>query len=170
MIAALLLGVAPLGMQATAPADLLAVFKTVCMQGDKTLGAPNTAALPRGFVPASLGSFEIPAGVARETAAWERDGVRISRISMQTDTRLFAGAICMVKANVGRLGRDMAFIDPVGEAVGALFGSGHNIGGKHPQWNLMTGSGMVQIFIDKTKPARVVVTILSDAGAPEKGQ
>jgi hypothetical protein len=159
----------PDGANRITSADLLAIFKATCMHGEETLGAPDPAALPNGFEPVSVEPFGGEPDAAREIAAWERAGVRISKISPQTDPRWPLSSMCAVKASVSRVSSDFKLMKVVGKAVGAAFASGH-MRGEQSNWTLVTRSGLVQIFIDRTDLARAVVTISSDAGSQEKAQ
>lgn len=143
--------VAPASAAPVPPLTLLEAFRTYCHErrGDR-----QAAALATGF-----GSVaNAPAGdTGGETAAWEKDGIRLFEMSGRADRYLLAPAICGVSANIGAGNED---------ALEALFFAEPDYiwmqvtrHDSRTYWNLILRSaGLVRVSFDRTQPTAVRMT------------
>lgn len=154
--------VAPASAAPVPPLTLLEAFRTYCHErrGDR-----QAAALAAGF-----GSVAIaPAGdTGGETAAWEKDGIRLFEMSGRADRYLLAPANCGVSANIGPAEDE--------DALEALFFAepdyiwmqvtGH---AGRIYWNLILRSaGLVRVSFDRAQPTAVRMTFTGTGEPPRQ--
>jgi hypothetical protein len=133
------------------PLTLLQAFRTYCHErrADR-----HAAVLAAGFTPVPAAP---PGDAGSETAAWEKDGIRLFEMSGQADRYLLLPAACGVSANVGMVEDSNAFEAPFIADPDYLWleVTHHN---KQIYWNLILRSGFVRASFDRTDPAAVRMT------------
>ncbi len=140
------------------PMALLRAFRTYCheQRGDR-----QAAALAAGFTPVPI------AETGRETAAWEKDGIRLFEMSGRADLYLLAPASCGVSANVGAAEDSNAFEAPFIADPDYVWLEVTRHNGR-TYWNLILRSGLVRASFDRTDPAAVRMTFAGTGAEPAR--
>lgn len=149
----------------TPPLALLQAFRTYCHERRADRQA---AALAAGFAPVPIA----PAGGAgTETAAWEKDGIRLFEISGRADCYLSAPADCGVSANVGAVAPgDAAFEDQFVAEPDYIWlnATRHD---RQIYWNLiLRTAGHVRASFDRTQPTAVRMTLAGTGEIPQQSE
>ena len=153
--------VAPASAAPVPPLALLEAFRTYCSErrGDR-----RAAALVAGFGAVTIA----PAGDAGgETAAWEKDGIRLFEMSGRADRYLLAPAACGVSANIGAAADDDAFAAPFIAEPDYIWMqvTGHE---GRIYWNLILRSaGLVRASFDRTRTTAVRMTLTGTGDPPQ---
>jgi hypothetical protein len=144
------------------PLILLQAFRTYCHErrGDR-----QAAALAAGFGPMPIASAGDTGG---ETAAWEKDGIRLFEMSGRADRYLLAPAACGVSANIGAAGDQ--------DALEALFFAEPDYvwmqvtrHDRRIYWNLiLRNAGLVRVAFDRTRPTAVRMSLTGTGEPPQQ--
>jgi hypothetical protein len=142
----------------TQPMALLQAFRAFCLDSGSDRQA---AALAAGFRSVPPTGSEV-----RETAAWEKDGIRLFEMSGQPDRYLLAPAFCGVSANVGSAGNEDALEASFTALPDYVFMEVTSHDGR-TYWNLfLRHAGHVRVAFDRTQPANVRMTFVGTGSTP----
>lgn len=141
------------------PGVLLAAFRAVCLSEGIDLRGAAAAA---GFTPVP------PSASDRETAAWEKDRIRLFQLAARPNSVWPLPAMCGARADIDRAENDDALAAPLLALPGYRFMEITGVPGQ-AHWNLiLSGVGLVQIFIDRTQPTNLTMTFLAESKLPRR--